>query len=162
MTSAVMYNPMSQYNFRFSSVNAISSHSIKAVVLEIFFGHTGRLEKCQNSRPILFDLYIHWLICRDSSYDWPNNCKKTINVNTKYTSHCIRRDNPRTQLSIPEQNSTPEQFWGWDFNPRMFWCSGVYSTPLYMTFQEELYRFLISQLPSSYDHVHFKINTAMT
>ena len=50
--------------------------------------------------------------------------------NTKLSSHCSRRDNPRTKLSIPEQNPTPEQFWGWDFNPRMFWCSGVYSTPL--------------------------------
>ena len=39
-------------------------------------------------------------------------------------------------LSIPEQNPTPEQFRGWDFNPRMFWCSGDYSTPLMIRVSE--------------------------
>ena len=52
-------------------------------------------------------------------------------MSKKLSPHCIRWDNPRTLLSIPEQNPTPEQFWGWDFNPRMFWCLGVYSTPLH-------------------------------
>ena len=31
---------------------------------------------------------------------------------------------------LNSSDSNPEQFWGWVLNPRMFWCSGVYGTPL--------------------------------
>ena len=47
-------------------------------------------------------------------------------VSIKLSPHCIRWDNPRIKLSIAEQNPTPEQLWGWDFNPRNFYSS----TPL--------------------------------
>ena len=44
-----------------------------------------------------------------------NNC-----VRAKLSPHSIRWDNPWIKFSTPKQNPTPEQFWGWDFNPRVY------------------------------------------
>ena len=88
---------------------------------------------------------MHWLIWRESSCDGPSNCEKKP-CEYKLSHHCLRWNNPRTKLSIPEQNPTPEQFRGWDFNPRMFCCWGVYSTPLIIqTFEFILAAYLMGK-----------------